>query len=173
MVKMYSQAGQDSWVLSLFNKGYKGFFLDIGCNDPRLINNTLLLEEHGWNGISFDIVDFSEKWKGRHTPFVQTDVTLCDFDEYDIRKVIDYLSLDIDFIGLNYYMMQKLILSGYTFKSITIEHNLYGGKEFDERERIPQRKLLIAAGYSLRCPDVAYGGNKFEDWWINDTYINV
>ena len=36
----YSQAGQDEFVLSQFNEGYVGTFIDIGCRLPYEINNT-------------------------------------------------------------------------------------------------------------------------------------
>ena len=71
-MKSYSQVGQDLFVLSLFPKGYEGIFLDFGCQEPKKINNTLLLEEHGWLGFSFDIVDYSEQWETRQTLFICT-----------------------------------------------------------------------------------------------------
>lgn len=67
--------------------------------------------------------------------------------------------------------MVRLIDFGFIFKSITIEHNLYLGKDFDEKERLPQRVLLLNAGYMLSCPDVGFEGNKFEDWYINPKYL--
>jgi hypothetical protein len=61
MLEKYSQAGQDKFVLSLFNENYEGTFVDIGCSVPKIINNTLLLEENGWYGISIDLENFSEQ----------------------------------------------------------------------------------------------------------------
>ena len=53
----------------------------IGCHSPRNINNTLLLEESGWNGISIDIVNYSNQWKNRKTRFIQADILKMDFQE--------------------------------------------------------------------------------------------
>jgi len=169
---MYSQVGQDDWVLSLFPKTHKGFFLDIGCFYPIEINNTLLLEENGWSGLAFDIGDFENKWAIRKTPYIKADVTICNFNEYNIPKLVDYLSLDVDTLGRNYLVMKRLINFRFEFKVITIEHNIYGGQEFDEEERIPQRVLLSTENYTLLKADVCNKGiNPFEDWWINKKYI--
>jgi len=169
----YSQAGQDKWVLSLFPKGFKGFFLDLGCNDPKKINNTLLLEENGWDGISVDIFDFSKQWKSRNTPFICRDA-LSYVKNSELIKVIDYVSIDIDLLGTNYEVLKTIIDKGIECKSITIEHNLYIGEEYNQRERVPQRELLFGKGHVLRYPDVMVDDglfNKFEDWWINPKYI--
>ena len=163
----YSQVGQDEWVLSLFPEGYKGFFMDIGCNDPKKINNTLLLEEHGWTGVAFDIMDFSYEWRKRKALFIKEDVIRCDFNQFNLPKDIDYLSLDVDNIGTNCFVMKRLIDFGFVFKAITIEHNIYGGEQYDICERIPQRELLLHNGYTLAKPDVSDEVNKFEDWWTH------
>lgn len=171
MAIMGSQAGQDKFVLSIFEEGHRGFFLDLGCYDPEFLSNTLLLEQQGWTGLAFDICDYTEKWKIRTTPFINADVTTCDFSQYGIPEIIDYVSIDIDTIGKNYYTLHRLINRGYKFKVITIEHNLYQGAEYNNKERIPQRTLLSTEGYQLIKPDVEYGGNKFEDWWVNFNLI--
>jgi len=57
-MKSYSQIGQDIFVKNLLKKdNYKGYFVEIGGYLPTEINNTMLLEESGWNGISLDIID--------------------------------------------------------------------------------------------------------------------
>jgi hypothetical protein len=170
----YSQSGQDQFVLSLFYEGYKGVFVDIGCEYPKLINNTLLLEENGWMGISLDILDFSEEWKIRNTPFICADALMCDFNklfiQYNLPRIIDYLSLDIEGEGERYLALKRVIECEYEFKVITVEHDVYRGYELSER--MPQRKLLTERGYSLLYPDVISDtGVVFEDWWINPKYI--
>jgi len=169
----YSQAGQDKFVISMFNEGHVGTFVDIGCRLPYEINNTLLLEENGWFGVSMDILDFKKEWETRKTPFILGDALKCDykkmFEENNIPKVIDYLSLDIEGDGLRYLALKRLIDSGYEFKTITIEHDAYRG--FGSLEREPQRKLLKELNYVLVCSNVTLSGNPFEDWWINPEYI--
>jgi hypothetical protein len=163
-MKSNSQAGQDLFVLSQFPQGYKGVFLDIGCSLPVVLNNTLLLEEHGWNGYSFDIIDYSKEWKKRNTRFICADVLKVDFLRYISKKEIDYLSLDIEGDGCRYAALKRLIDYGFTFKVITIEHDSYRG--FTKTEKEPQRKLLKEQGYTLINADVKNNGLIFEDWWI-------
>lgn len=169
----YSQAGQDEFVLSQFDEGYIGTFIDIGCRLPYEINNTLMLEEKGWYGVSMDILDFSKEWETRKTPFFIADALNYEYDklveDYNLIKIIDYLSLDIEGVGLRYQALKKIIEYGYEFKVITIEHDIYRGLELSERE--PQRKLLNQLNYVLVCSNVSLSGNPFEDWWINPKYI--
>lgn len=169
-MESYSQVGQDLWVLSQFPEGYKGFFVDIGCYLPDNINNTLLLEQHGWEGFAFDIADYSEQWKQRKTKFVCCDALTFDFFDFGLPLMIDYMSLDIDGVGTNYQVLKKFINQWYVFKTITIEHNLYLGEMYDKAERIPQRELLTSKGYTLAHADVEtercdFENCKFEDWW--------
>lgn len=51
--KYFSQLGQDRWIAeTVFPGGHKGFFLDIGAFDGRLLSNTLSLERYrGWSGL--------------------------------------------------------------------------------------------------------------------------
>lgn len=170
---MGSQVGQDQWVLSLFPEGYKGTFLDVGCYLPIEINNTYLLEQNGWIGISIDNRDYSKEWEIRNTQFVCEDIFKIDFTDYLFPKVIDYLSMDIDGCGYNYRALWRLIDTGFNFRAITIEHNLYLGEGFNEAERLPQRELLINNNYKLVREDVEDGGNKFEDWWIGYKAISL
>lgn len=71
--KGYSQAGQDSLIYERFFKGvHNGIFLDVGANDPKAGNNTLLFEEKGWTGIALDpLPGLEEKWaqSGRRARF--------------------------------------------------------------------------------------------------------
>jgi hypothetical protein len=169
----YSQAGQDKFVLSLFEENYNGFFIDIGCWMPDDLNNTLRLEESGWKGISLDITNMGNEWKIRNTPFICANALLCDYKElfetYSIPRVIDYLSLDIEGNGARYSALLKLFVTNYEYKIITIEHDSYRG--YVETERKKQREFLIKNGYVLVCSDVMLSGNPFEDWWINPKYI--
>jgi hypothetical protein len=173
MIVKYSQAGQDKFVLSLFNENYKGFFVDVGCNKPDIINNTLALEEKGWIGISIDIEDHSNEWKIRKNPFIQTNALTCNyetlFSAYELPKIIDYLSLDIEGNGDRFSALKKIFESSYEFKIITIEHDAYRG--YGETERKKQREFLIEKGYFLLCGNVILDGFEFEDWWINPKYF--
>ena len=171
----YSQAGQDIFVLSLFDKDYKGWFVDIGCFVPKFLNNTCRLEENGWKGISLDIRELNKFWEMRNTPFICADALKTNylqlFDEHKLPEVIDYLSIDIDGNGTRFSALKKVFETNREFKVITMEHDSYQG--FDESEKIPQRKFLKEKGYLLLCSDIYLTkGNPFEDWWINPKYLD-
>jgi hypothetical protein len=175
-METYSQAGQDLFVMSLFEKEYKGFFVDIGCSFPIELNNTLLLEKIGWDGLSLDIEDLRLEWNIRNTCFVQANALTCDFkqlfDLYKVPMLVDYLSLDIEGNGLRYEALVNVFKSEREFKVITIEHDVYRGYELTERKR--QRDFLQQRDYFLLRPDVSLlEGSPFEDWWINPKYVKV
>ena len=155
-----SQVRQDLFVLSLI--GDNGTFLDVGCCWPIKLNNTYLLEQHGWRGISIDIDDYVNDWKCRTNPFIRADALTFDFTV--LEKYYDYLSLDIEKEGLRFKALQRVVDAGIRFKVITIEHDAYCG--YDLTERQPQRKLLKSLGYTLIKPDVKSDGYEMEDWWV-------
>ena len=51
-----SQFGEEKFVLSFFDKRYKGKFLDIGCFHPTRHNNTYKMYKSGWHGINIDLI---------------------------------------------------------------------------------------------------------------------
>ena len=54
-LKESSQFGEDKYLLNLFEKNYKGRYLDVGCFHPTKHSNTFLLFKNGWNGINIDL----------------------------------------------------------------------------------------------------------------------
>jgi FkbM family methyltransferase len=50
-----SQFGEEKFILSFFNKSYKGKFVDIGCFHPTRHNNTFTMYKNGWSGINIDL----------------------------------------------------------------------------------------------------------------------
>lgn len=64
-IESYSQHAQDAFIFNLiFERSNKGFFLDIGANNPVILNNTYLFELNGWTGMAFEpIISLAEKWK--------------------------------------------------------------------------------------------------------------
>ncbi len=54
-LKNGSQFGEDKYILSHFDKDYKGKFLDVGCFHPTRHNNTYLMYNSGWSGINIDL----------------------------------------------------------------------------------------------------------------------
>ena len=173
----YSQCGQDLFVFNLL-KIKNGTFLDLGCYLPKNINNTFLLEQNGWVGISLDINDYSNQWSVRKNKFIKCDCLEQDYNlllsqNYE-SNVIDYLTLDMEVLGDRYRLLKTILNTNYEFKIITIEHDSHLGKEYVNQEKIPQRELLTKMGYVLVCGDVShkdYPNDYYEDWWVNKKYI--
>ena len=59
--KSYSLLGEDIFINNYFKNKSKGFYIDVGCYHPLEGSNTHLLYKKGWNGLNFDISDFSIK----------------------------------------------------------------------------------------------------------------
>lgn len=53
----YSQEGEDRILERLVGHFPSGFYVDIGCHDPRRFSNTYLLYLRGWRGIVVDPAD--------------------------------------------------------------------------------------------------------------------
>jgi FkbM family methyltransferase len=53
--KHYSQFAEDVSIVRHFKKGYKGFFVDVGCFHPTKYNNTYRLYKMGWRGVNVDL----------------------------------------------------------------------------------------------------------------------
>ena len=54
----YSNWGVDKMAEDFFKQRKAGFFVDVGCHQPFLNNNTYSLYKKGWRGINIDL-DFS------------------------------------------------------------------------------------------------------------------
>jgi FkbM family methyltransferase len=52
--KTFSQTGEDRIVEFYLGKQPKGFYVDIGANDPVYLNNTYLFYKKGWRGICLE-----------------------------------------------------------------------------------------------------------------------
>ena len=51
----YSNWGIDMMADDFFKKQKNGFFIDVGCHQPFLNNNTYTLYKKGWRGINIDL----------------------------------------------------------------------------------------------------------------------
>ena len=164
---MYSEARQDEFVLHMV-EGKVGTYLEIGAWRPTVSNNTYLLEQKGWTGLSIDISNVHEKeWlTQRKNPLVIADATTYN---YQLADHIDYLQLDVEPPEQTFKVLQELMKLPTVYSVITYETDAYGDPRFVE----PSRELLASRGYVLAVADVLCKGGPFEDWYINPNYINV
>lgn len=171
--EFYSQAGQDIFVLSVLNGKKNGKFLDIGASDPKIINNTFMLEKQfGWSGTQIEIDQtLADKCKSeRSSNVICNDATKVDYNQvFEQLGEIDYMSLDID--GLpTLEVLQKLPFDKFKIKVITFEHDSYRVGSYIRDE---SRKIFDSFGYVRVCGDVANENNIYEDWYINKDFIDV
>ena len=163
---MYSQERQDDFVIHMMN-GKVGEYLEVGASHPIDINNTFLLEQHGWTGLSIDIDDSCKQiWaEKRKNPLIIADALTFDYPQ---KERIDYLQIDVDPSEVSFKALLQVLKSKTRFSIITYETDAYA----DNRFVLPSRQLLQSEGYKLICADVPCGFGPFEDWYIDESVIN-
>jgi len=171
--EFFSQAGQDVFVISVLDGKRNGKFLDIGASDPKIINNTLLLEKNfGWTGVQIEIDEqLANKCKSERTSkVICEDATKVDYDALFLElDEIDYMSLDIDG-NPTLEVLMKLPLDKHRIKVITFEHDSYRvGNEIRDKSR----EIFDSFGYIRICGDVANENNIYEDWYISGEYFDL
>lgn len=179
MTTTYSQAGQDLFVITMFQGKHNGTFLEIGCGPPIIGNNTFLLEEqYNYTGTSIDVQYYEWDRLRPKGPFVQADAI--GFDYSTLASYYDYLQIDIDPSMYNYYMLDKLI-PNKTFGVITFEHDVWDGTDDSLFVQQESRKFFAQHGYELLVDNVTIEPGKgfshnnkpifFEDWYVNPSII--
>lgn len=167
----YSKEGQDQFAL-LCNKNAGGFFLDLGSAHPWDGNNTVRLEEMGWQGVRFDINPHVERIPSvRTSPVVIGDISrrcICDLHPKLLgRKHVDYISFDVDDGTLG--TIENFPWAWMRFTCMTFEHDKRS-REYSPKQAAMDQ-ALHGLGYLCLARDVCYedGGNKhvFEDWWVD------
>ena len=173
-ISNYSQAGQDLFALELFGKN--GTYIDVGSGEPKIGNNTYLLEvENNWKGFCVDFdKDYEKLWKNcpeRKNRVYWEDATKFDYSkgmiENNLPNKIDYLSCDIDPQEKTFIALKKVFKDGIEPKLITFETDKYREKTDYEKLAID---FLYPKNYIVAVQDVYSGLKKnkvFETWFIN------
>ncbi len=164
---MYSQEKQDEFVLHMMN-GKVGEYLEVGASHPIDINNTFLLEQHGWTGLSIDIDDSCRNiWlEKRKNPLVIADALTFDYPQ---KERIHYLQIDVDPSETSFKALLQVLKSKTRFSIITYETDAYADNTYVQ----PSRQLLQSEGYKLIRADVMCGFGPFEDWYIDPLVIDA
>ena len=174
----YSQVFQDLFVLTCLDGKKDGTYLEIGAGDPIYGNNTYLLSQLGWEGISIDLdPEQISKWKLKR----QTDKCFCLnslkinysqlLKENNLPNKIDYLQIDVDPVSNTYKTLLKIPFDKIEFSVITFEHDYYVDETRSYRNL--SRKYLQEKGYELVISNVSPDDNTpFEDWYLNPKYVD-
>ena len=174
VIKNYSQAYQDMFVLTMLNGKKRGSFLEIGCDDAFFNSNTYLLEsQFDWNGISIDIVPdkIQEFKKHRISRAIVGDGLKIDFDKLLKQQIYDYLQIDCEPASISYNILMRIPFKNHKFAVITFEHDNY----CDENKTIKKkaRDYLESYGYVMVVNNISEDRwSDFEDWWIHPDLVD-
>lgn len=175
LIKSHSQAMQDIFALVINECRTNGYFVDLGCNEPDICNNSFLLEKIGWKGflVDYDINLVNKCNSIRKNPaffanLIEESITKI-LNENNSPEIIEYVSIDLD-NGAALDCIKQWDFSKYKIKALTFEHDSYLGGEAMKQE---SRDLLIKNGMELVCSDVTiFNGKSFEDWYVNPSLVN-
>lgn len=169
-----SQAAQDIFALRMNELRTRGYFIDLGSNEPFIGNNSATLELLGWDGflVDYNPVLVERCSLARRNPAIYKDLTITKLSELmtemESPEIVDYLSMDLDDEAA-LPCIKSFDFSSHKIRCMTFEHDYYlrGASMRDE-----SRKFLESKGLEIVCSDVCiFGGKSFEDWYINPTLI--
>ena len=128
----HSNWGIDRMVEDYFKKKNNGFFVDVGCHQPFLNNNTYILYKKGWRGINIDLdfgaIDMFNFFRKEDTNIqvaVSNSIEKKNLYYFHSRSAINTLSIKE---GLKSRQVKKVITS--TLNKI-IENSIHNNKEID------------------------------------------
>ena len=178
------QALQDKFVLNITEFKRNGTFVEIGSNDPIVINNTYLLEKgFDWTGV---MVEYNKTWEPSYKEkrpgsiHIMEDATNIDypkvFADAAFPSNIDYLQIDLEVNnGSTFKTLQNLdanIFDNYKFRVVTFEHDIYHTNFLNTRQE--SRNIFEKRGYLRVFSDVTNNGqNPFEDWYVHPELVNM
>ncbi len=200
----YSQSDQDKWVLEFLKFKRKGFFIEIGAYDGIQTSNTYTMEKFfDWDGICieanphvFPQLVSNRKSKNLNVAvndyygkcfFLGDKITKEGFEipcdtldnlltQNECPKNIDYISIDIE--GYEYAVLKNFDFSKWNIGLMTVEHNLYMGKEENINNKNNIYNLLSRNGFTrvvdnAPCLDQTpqYFNQPYEDWYINNKLL--
>lgn len=173
----YSQAFQDTFVVAALRGRRGGVFLELGGNDPCVINNTYLLEKkYGWRGVMVEYVEaWAPAWASSRpgTCAVFADATRVDYTSLDLPPVVDYLQIDLEVENRSTLSalerIDRQLMDTTVFGVVTFEHDIYRGDFFGTRAR--SREIFERRGYVRVWGDVSNLGNPYEDWYVHPSVV--
>ena len=181
--KSYSQGGEDLILAKLLKFKSKGFFIDVGANDPISLNNTYLFYKMGWRGINFEpIPELAVNFKNKRNEDTVINKAMSNFvgetdfcvgiDEYNVNSSLlnmelpkqQMIKVTVDKLE---NVLDKLNISKIDFISIDTE-----GTELDVLEGLnldKYRPKFILAEYNT----ASIGNDKLQPYLITKGYQPV
>ncbi len=183
IMKSNSQAGQDVFIRNVLKNKNNGYFLEIGSNDPEIINNTYLLEkELGWSGLMIEYNNmYADLYKEKRNKsiYVINDATKIDYNQIFVNNNfpvnMDYLQIDLEVDNRSTLstleLLDNTIMNEYRFAVVTFEHDSYRGNYYNTRDM--SRDIFKRRGYYLVFNDVKHNGCTFEDWYVHPDLVDM
>lgn len=118
-----SVGGEDRFVSGFFPRNYKGFYVDVGTNDPIVLNNTYYFNRKGWSGIN-----------------IEPDIEC--FNKIMVRRPKDKnynVGIGNRNGSLDYYSFYPSLVS--TFSKSESKENIKTGYKLIKKIKVPVRRL--------------------------------
>lgn len=171
----YSEAHQDLFTLYMLDGKRSGTYLEIGAGQPHYGNNTALLEDFGWSGISIDINNsiVNSYNSLRRNKCLCADATTLNYDKLLLGfEHLDYVQIDCDPAQTSLKVLKALPLHRVRAAVLTFEHDAYVDKNSSVRRE--SREHLISLGYELVVANVAPDPYRvYEDWWVDPNLVDA
>lgn len=190
-MNIYSISNQDNWVLDMTQNKMNGVFLDLGCGNGIINNNTYKLEsQFNWSGVCVDknYSIWSECILNRTSVCLNYEIVASEnmilnsgqttintiIDNYFNGSDIDYLSINLNCDTLD--VIKSIDFDRFNIKLITLQHNRYktfynciDSFHYFLLSKNFERKFIDVTG-------VVEGNEKFnqpyEDWFYNKSYFD-
>ncbi len=175
--KNYSQVWQDIFALVVNDAKMDGTFIEVGGGQPKVGNNTWLLEEaYNWRGFSIELDHkLAEMWapgERPNTKMFMADALNFDFvkavDDLDLPRHLDYLSFDLEPPELTLELIKKFPLDELSFNCITYEHDVYRMWGTVD-EMYEHRDYFEKHGYDLVGDNLMNQNCAMEEWFIHES----
>jgi hypothetical protein len=109
----YSQSGEDMILDTIFCNIEKGFYVDVGANNPIVQSNTHFFYKKGWSGINLDALPGSMKVFDRiRSRDINLEIPISDKEE-----------------KLNYYLFEPSFYNSFLEESAVLYKDLLIGKK--------------------------------------------
>jgi FkbM family methyltransferase len=113
----YSQYQEDLILDAIFNSKPKGFYIDVGANDPVIFNNTKRFYDRGWSGINIE-------------PSPSVFNKICKARPNDINLNI---GVGPQLGEMPFYIMSADTLSSFNKEAALASGKIHGAKLLDEK----------------------------------------
>ena len=133
--KWFSQNGEDGITIKLVDIIYgtmndpNKYYVEFGVENGKECNTRILREKYGWRGLQMDGSNHNEKINLQREFITKENITQL-FEKYNVPKLINVLSVDIDFN--DFYCLHE-ILKNYVCDIIICEYN---GCHFPTEDKI-------------------------------------